>query len=575
MSVFYGQFPLTIELKAPFLIAGTTPADYGVDMAQIRNHRGRAVIPDSHIKGVLRHAWEVRNGGDSGVNAYDLFGRGGDDIDNNGGRLWFTDLVAADIGKAPSVTRVGLDADTGAVRRGALFVIEQIARPGAVVEFTGTVTMRADNRQDAQSICDEIGIALRFVSSIGKFKTAGFGQLVGHKVGTLEEIPRGANEKAYAPGQYRLSFGVNKPLLVDSTRPDGNTFSGSQVITGGTIKGALAAKLQVGGFDPTSGDLGKTLSMMEIGHAFPNGPDMRPIPLDHVQHDKDQPPVLPPSGYEPDYRDEKHIPAFAPDFKGDTKRKYLTREYRTHVKIDAGKGAAENSALFSTSSVLHEDEQPFTWRTTVRLPDNANDAQKTEFSRCLNELDHGLFTLGKTKARTVETAISPAKATGSSHGTDDWRLVLDTPLLMLREYHLSNEALYWAAIREYWSQATGGCYRLKVTDGLPRMFARQSFASGFPALRFPWFDEDRLEPFVLTDPGSVFVLECVDKAAGPNKRAELEKSGLPVALWTLPDPPDRQRSKPGELDAIKKPDFNICPYGPQNGYGHIRAEDAS
>lgn len=587
MTVFYGSFPLSITLKAPFLIAGTNPVEYGVDIAQIRNHHGQVVIPDSHVKGVLRHLWEYRKGDDS---ANDLFGKEGDDISNLGGRIWFTDLVADNAPGAKTLTRMAIDSQTGAAKRGSLFVIEQIARPGETVCFTGEVTLREKTKAEAQAIVDELKAALIFVSSIGKFKTAGFGRLVEYKVGDLSETPPPV-AKTYANGQYDLEFQVNKSLLVDTTRPGGNMFFGSEIITGGTIKGALAAKLAAGGNDLTAADLSKTLSMMTITHAFPDAveePDVDEepdYPLDYVQlkNKKQKKPLDADTVI--DFSDEQKIPRYKPDFKHDNEKVKepgpRKREYRTHVAIDWDTGGAEESKLFSTSSVLHEYKgQPVTWCATIGFPGKATAAQRDKFDLCMNELEHGLFTLGKTKARTVETRISetktsPVQAGSATPKAGDWRLVLDTPLLMLREYHLSNEVLYWAAIKQYWRQATQNCYELKFEKGLPEIYAQQSFASGYQPLKFRFFGADRVEPFVLTKPGSVFILRCIDTAKAGVVRDKLERTGLPVAEWGLPKPLNRESDDPGKMELLTQPDFNACPFGPHNGYGHIRTEGAT
>ncbi len=576
MSVFYGSFELSLTLRAPFLIAGTNPVEYGVDIAQIRNHHGFAVIPDSHVKGVLRHVWEYRKGGSTGFSADNLFGKGGGDIDNIGGRIWFTDLVdQMGAGKADRITRMAIDPNTGAAKRGSLFVIEQIANPGATVCFSGEVTIRTETKAEARDILDEIKTALVFVTSIGKFKTAGFGRFVDKKIGDLKEISR-PPAKTYVAEQYDLEFQVNKPLLVDTTRPDGNMFTGSEIITGGTIKGALAAKLMADGHDLTAADLSNTLSMMTISHAFPDAVQARDLPLDYVQLGGQKRRL---AGAEIiDCTDEAAIPRFAPDFKHDNKKVKepapRQREFRTHVAIDRGTGGAEESKLFSASSVLHEQESaPVIWRSTIGLPDDATSGQKNQFNLCMNKLAHGLFTLGKTKARTLETKISPVKVNSTAPKPDEWRLVLDTPLLMLREFHLSNEVLYWAAIKEYWAEVTKRCYELKFIDGLPEIYAQQTFASGYPSLRFLFFGDKRVEPFVLTKPGSVFVLACIDKAGASAERSRLGRTGLPVAKWTLPDPLDRQGEDPGNLRLLDQPCFNLCPYGQQNGYGQIYLED--
>ncbi len=569
MSVYYGQFSLSLTLKAPFLIAGTKPARYGVDVAQIRDHKGRAIIPDSHVKGVLRHAWEFLG---SGADADTLFGKGGNETDNSAGQIWFSDLIAEyGTGSAPVATRVGIDPETGAAKRGSLFVVEQIAEAGEKVCFTGEVTLCCKTEADALSLIYQIDAALGFVANIGKFKSAGYGRLVGRKIGNLTELsyPQPAT---HAIGQYSLSFQVNKPLLVDTSRPDGNMFSGSQVVTGGTLKGALAAKLRAAGHAPENGVLGAVLSRLKVGHAFPDRKRLRDIPLDYVKaaHGHGFPEQLTDQNAPHQFDNEKDVPTFSPDFKGETGQAYLLRDYRTRVAIDEKRGAAKESALFSESRVLHEDSEKLTWHSILYMPELQSEDEQKAFDLCLNELRHGLFALGKTKAHSVNVSIVPKTASLPQGSKRIWRVVLDTPLLMLREFHLSNEKLYWAAIETYWDEVTGGSYKLAYSQNTPKIYVSQSYASGYPALRFPCFGDDRIESFVLTNPGSVFELECVDQVNGPKKRDELMRTGLPVAVWKLPNSPDRSGRGPGALKIMPQPDYTKCPYGPQNGYGAIR-----
>lgn len=572
MRAFYAKAQLSLTLRAPFLIAGLTPSRFGVDIAQIRNHRGFPIIPDSHVKGVLRHAWTARGRSVAGKDANEVFGAPDDGLEDKSGCLWFTDLVAEAWSEPTTIARVGIDEKTGSAKKGALFVIEQVARPGAEVTFEGEATVRAKDATEAQAILDNIKPALRLVSSIGKFKTSGFGRIVRASLGPAVALPSGASD-SFPKDDYQYRFGVNKPLLVDSKRSDANSFSAAQEVSGGTLKGALAAKLEADGFDIGKGDLNSLLSKLQFSHAFADIPHLRPFPLDYVQIGESKVPQVCPPPEELDFSNEKAIPSFAPDFKDADGQAGLRREYRTHVAIDAQTGSAKPGALFSTSSVLAEqsDGSAVQWVAEVSVPSDIGSGERKAFELCLNALEDGLFTLGKTKARTVDPKLTPAKAKPVPPA-GDWRVVLDSQTLMLRECHLVNEIVYWKAFMKYWFKATGGAYKLLRIEGCPEIHARQSFASGYQQLRFPWFGPNRVEPFVLTEPGSVFVLTCRDKTLGLQKRATLERDGLPVAKWGFDERKHTRGTHTGDLTLESMPDHTLCPYGPQHGFGRIRQE---
>ena len=51
------RYDICLGIRAPFLIGGGAAARFGVDVIQLRDPDGRPIIPDTHLKGVLRAAW--------------------------------------------------------------------------------------------------------------------------------------------------------------------------------------------------------------------------------------------------------------------------------------------------------------------------------------------------------------------------------------------------------------------------------------------------------------------------------------------------------------------------------------
>lgn len=601
----YYSYTMKLTLQSPFLIAGSQPSHYGIDVVQIRDLGGNPIIPDTHIKGVLRHAWTMleAEGIVAPLSTNRLFGltrdkpEGGTDELHYGdaqGLLSFTDLVTVQPRNRDAVTRVSIVDATGAADDGALVTVELAAGAGKELEFSGSFTAHCLSLVEAVELRHKIELALGAIEAIGRFKTVGFGRILHAEVGEPQAevrapLPPGAAQAT----DFELAFRLNKRVLVDINRVDSNTLSGSEIIPGTALKGALARRLALAGKKPLLGDLRRVLSRMLVSQAVPHclGTNLSGIPLsspeglNRIRIGKSDGAVWHPETL--NFNKSLELATFLPDWKDDepdSARPALRRDVRTRVRIDADSGAAKTGALFTQSAIAPEawlestsSSLPIEWRCTIRWPGASQGADYDIFIECLETLGHGLHSLGKTNAQTVDlrlTIASPVPNAGP-HPVGPFVVTLDSPTLMIRERHLASESLYAEALDTYWREISGGCLAIAPADDTPvygsanvgpqplDFYCHQEFRSGYAALRFRYFGPDRVEPFVLSKPGSVFVLMAIDVTEAAPCLAKLQKAGLPVARWS-----DEVEGL-GTIDLLLEPDFEVCPFGPQNGYGAI------
>ena len=423
----------------------------------------------------------------------------------------------------------------------------------------------------AQEIAKDLDEAANMIAAVGRFKTVGYGEVVCMTLDwQSEDAGLAPVTGAAALREFDLSFCLSKPAMVAAEYSDSNTLQSGQRIPGGMIKGAVAQHLRMLGHIPETGELGAALSALRVGEAEPQG--IAPtIPLDTVE---------PEDLTAPDTRWDKATlkqPGcgkgikFTPDFKRDRNPVSLETETRTRLRIDEKRQAAASGALFSQTLVRPDwpDGTPVIWRSRVDASACPTSTKAEQAARDLvsSALMGGPASLGKTSARMTNLAAAPVPVSPAP-GLGRLRVTIRTPTLMLREAHLADTSAYHAALRAYWDCVTGGAYRLADDDGppdfppLPAVFASLSLHGGYEARKFRFFGDQVVEPFVLTDPGSVFVLEPVGRPQ-PSVLAGLSASGLPLVEWA------------GETPALSAKAWRDCPYLPENGFGAIAVEDAA
>jgi len=200
------------------------------------------------------------------------------------GAAIFSDLVAA-----PEEIRecTEIDDAAGAVKTGALQVIELAAPFGKKVDFSGSLIIRFTDGLDRQKCETVLRKAIRLIPAMGALKSAGFGAVDprGCLLECRDAKPLVLPEaKAGERITYRVTF--DRPLLVDARYISDNLFQSEKIIPGAVFKGALAERLMLGGQKPESDEnLSETLAQFRISHAFPlsEGKEAEvPIPADSL-----------------------------------------------------------------------------------------------------------------------------------------------------------------------------------------------------------------------------------------------------------------------------------------------------
>jgi len=584
-------FSLTLTLRSPFLFRGLDGALLGVDAAYLRDERGRPIIPADQIRGVLREALgDLVSAGVGDIDLNTLFGRASGNEDDPGatnaperGTLIFADLVAeAPTRRGVETTRVEIDDDLGAVKRGALQIIELVAPFGALVRFEGRFILFAP-KDRAKALEKRFQQALRLVSSIGAFKSPGFGEVVPDKSFIKLEsskplvppspVDRGGDEL------QRLRVRFDRPILVDSEKIADNAILGSPVVPGAAVKGALARRLVLAGLSPEGeGDeIGAALSELSVSHAFPESetagvPFGLPLPLSLIAAKVDGRMIVKdalgvPRGRGAMICGEPGI--FATDWKdgffpvaaaalGRPRGETPPGLSRTHTRI-GDKGAAADGALFTTiaRSVASSDGRDRTWLLDVDL--GRVGAGRVPLARGLVALllEEGLDGVGSTGAHAAFEPIGkadPPAVRPIAGERNRYAVVSLTPALMLDPATLWDKDGNWMrepmeAYADYWAFALPGAK-------LRSVFASQELMGGYIARRRRLHGASTYFPFLLTSPGSVFDIETDDV----DGLRTICRYGLPPRA-------------PSNAEAPL--DWRNCPYLRENGYGRVSADHLS
>jgi hypothetical protein len=187
---------------------------------------------------------------------------------------------------------------------------------------------------------------------------------------------------------------------------------------------------------------------------------------------------------------------------------------------------------------------------------------------CAKRLANGLGGVGKTKVGAKVSwseSATPEAPAGEGKQGDTWRLLLVTPSLLTDPRSLrpagarvkagsGSRDVQFAAYKQVWDELSEGQLELV------RYFHDQSLAGGeFLRGRFQaglaayW-------PYLLTEPGSVFVLRAKDTARGKALLTKWLSSGLPLSGWV--DELYGRNGLPGG-------DWRSCRFVPAKGYGEI------
>ncbi|MEO8382167.1 MAG: RAMP superfamily CRISPR-associated protein, partial [Acidobacteriota bacterium] len=536
------RLAVELTLIGPVLTHGSGAGRLGVDATVATLPDGRCYLPFSLIKGRLRQSWDELDFAE----AEEWFGSRVGGWSATRGRFRFTDLIETRAAKRvgmPTRHRICIDEETGAADDGMLQVLENPFAAGERVVFKGEITFFGSDA-NAEMIREQLLSAFQWTSGFGAGRTIGFGRVHEAQVSIVSE------GKEQTPGtlegsDFDYAITLRDPFCLARRRIAENLFETDEVIPGAAIRGVAATTLNdllgrrssdnIDGhavIDPQWSALARHFNTITISHAFPSN-DARPVepPISLVK-----------------YSDEKLVdialqngpglidgqaPEFFIDWKGDThgnlRKRYLwpdlgaQKEIRVRTAIDRGTRRAKEKHLFSYEMIRPGET---VWRGSVsfaKVPAEERLAVIAQFQK-LFALEPAAW--GKSKARGRLTLIRTAQPPEAARFAETpWVVTLQTPALLCDPATL-NEASgrdeLFDAYAAAWDDLSDHSLRLV------RFFAQQSLAGGYLIHRFR--PGRQYAPFLLTNPGSVFVLEPV-KPEGQASIETFARERLPLPQW--------------------------------------------
>ena len=567
---------IDITEEAPYLVHGNDAGRFGLDATLLRDHAGRPILPGTLVAGRIVEAWHNLGPALGNADVEEWFGRSQD----RRARIHVDDLVLQGIDGTPwtpdtetkEVSRIRQNDDTGAVETGALLIVEQVAAPGAKLVFTGTWRAWADD-DEIRRLLPQLRAALLLQTQLGAYRGVGFGRLKGIDVSANVVNGKPLSLDAGAL-RHRLALRTDRPFCVGSRSRRGNVFESDDILSGGTLLGALATLLAArhgtAGLDGLDTPLARHFSLLRCTHALPTqAGGARPLPLpqslvslgheikDAWQH------AAPPTNL-------AQAPAFQTDWKGEDFDKAklnqgwggTRRHLRVRTDID-GNGQAKESSLFAyecvTPAVNEKGETQTEWLFDLDLSAVPEDDRAAATQELAALLGQGLFPIGKTDA-VFNVTVGNAGAVWSEANLDAIKQGDRIPLLLASDALLfatdavadqpkpDLKALYAAAFADLAEQA--GCQGALT---LGHFFATQRLAGGDYLWR-QFQKTDTYQPWVLTEAGSVFVFEVKEAEAARKVLRHWSVNGLGLPQAVTPQ---------GGATWCN------LPYLPSNGYGEV------
>lgn len=567
------RIPLTLTVKGPILTQWSEPGRYGEDAAMARSE-GHYYIPGTLIKGLLRESLEELNKaagqnwpietwlGKKSANRDAM----ADSFDPYRGDWTITDLkdpAPADQRDAKLTTRIAIDEDRGSVKKGFLAMFEQPYQPGETVTFTGEVRLFATTEEE-NTILPALRAGLNWIAAVGSQRTVGFGQVEKFEFGEVERLqPAEAAENSNA-SQWRVTLQFKDPFCVTETRPRANTFEGSEVISGGVIKGAVARMLETAsGFT----ELRVNLAKIRVTHFLPEqekGPRPKRAPLSFYFADGAagyaDGGLVPPGGigevaFNVDWKDEP---------QGIAKKKYpwpqVKKELRVRTAIEGEARKSKDEEMFAIRMVLPGEH---VWRGVLDLSTVDKDQRPAIIGQLRGLLQNEIWGIGKTKAAATVEICEVQAGNGPQDLTKQAtvRVVLQTPALLLDPSQIKNDSTPKDLLTLYQASfgADGGLTLLNFfhdlrLDGGDYLYGR--FRKG-----------EQYKPYLLTTPGSTFVFTVADEEKAKQTLDKWYTRGLPI-----PETCKYFYCDHAPKGTAKEDLWKYCPYVPENGFGEILAE---
>jgi hypothetical protein len=567
---------LTVALKTPWLVHGNDPGRFGLDAALLRDHTNKPILPGSLVVGRIIDGWQaLREMGIDMPDAREWFGTVPDSEASAGrARLFVDDLVASVAERMEMATRIVIDSDTQAATSGMLMMVEQIDSIGAEIVFEGTWRAWL-SESEQKNLPGHLQAGLAWHSQLGALRSIGFGELASVKVNVQPIEEQRPSLDALADQQEaRIALRFDRPLCVGSMNKRGNVFESDDVITGGSLIGALATMLGRKYGVPVArlkavSKLAAHFDAIRITHALPSAstskrPAAIPLSLAAVDSDAvfDVASIKEPHLIAVSDPERAMAPAFLHDWKGHVWTKVnshrqwgeTARYLRVRTAIDAKSRTAKEDNLFAYECVVPLANT--TWQALIDLSRIPHEDRPQVWQELSALLANGLGPIGKTDAwATVSlNQRQPDDTVWPQHPVSGNTLVLQLmtdallfPSSVVADKQPDLHSLY----SDVFSALSEGALKLS------HFYASQHMAGGeYLWNRYGKRRSGTYQPYVLTSAGSVFVLSFDE--------SERQQVQTCIRNWQqqgLPLPP-------AVVDAYGS-NWDDHPYLPQNGYGEI------
>lgn len=606
-----------LTLVSPIAFAGNENVLHGIDQALLRNHLGEIVLSGAQIRGNLRHfLLSVRRAedkaerpqdarlvkddlfklwfGDEGVQDFGA-NLGGDAIlleagTRSAGRLTIRDAVIQGATAAHELSRIKIDRNTGSVASGSYLVSEQPGKTGSEWSFEGKIVLYG-SAEEAAVFSRAFVLFSELLSEIGGMKSSGYGRIVegSFVLDGLQSMPltlanpaAGSNDPSAVRTYLRISF--DEPLLVEPRIRSGNVQMSSSIISGGTIKAAIAefGRMARPDFDR---EFGEALSAITVRSAMPTSargydrPRRMPLSLATERRETSGGETIETfidllSGAEVDRRHLRYAHDFKSGHDERIGRSYFREQQavswvsRTRTAIALDSHHADEGRLFSYQMVNPRDTA---WLAEIYHPEG--NAEINAKAGCLVEfLQSGMIQIGKTRADmkiSETTSAMPRYAVPIKAGSKRiWKIVLCTPSALLSEADIAALPpdrnaleLYRTVIQKAVDERARSVGGSSVSHWLRwdefDCMVRHHFEGGHRAKRARDAAGMMYYPFVMTSAGSVFFIPEIDDL-DQHQRAELTRTMQALVDRGLPSFDGNWRTNP---------------FTPENGYGEVCIDD--
>jgi hypothetical protein len=393
---------------------------------------------------------------------------------------------------------------------------------------------------------------------------------LGGECGPLQVLEWKAAGQSAAVDVFNLELRFTRPVCFAKRRVAENLFDSEDWVTGGALKGSLATMLAMD--QKRWPHLREHLHAIRFTHAFPSKPAEEPQTL------RRRPQALPQSlvcakkkFYDLVLLDEAKLiegeaPAFQIDWKdgGTIRAEFgwpeLETELRVRTAIEGETKRAQDKQLFAYKMIVPGADD--VWLSSVVVDGVVESARGAVAAELDEALECGLFALGKTKARAEVSKKAGALQTAKLHGNTVAITLQTSALLCDPRRHLAPngqtgtakmEAMQ-AEYREVWQDLSGGALTLL------HYFHTISLA-GSEYMRKRFQDGQPYRPYLLTDPGSVFLLRIEDFEKAESCVTQWLNRGIGLSAAVL--------DFYGIGNVPKESLWKQCPFLPENGYGEI------